>query len=382
MQCDRTTLEHAASNSGKIHAPDDRLDIVRFSAPPPLGMDRMKSIRLVVEEAAEARTDMRAWKMVGLAALAIFIAADPWIASARADKMVVVPPGNRSHVQPTIPTASAQRTRAFNTTYEAKYAQIIALLGREKTLMAQIHKAAEAYDIDPIHIVGALVGEHTYNVSAVGSAQTYYVKALAYANADFVFRYKGVSLQTFLDRPEFAHCKAETGSAALWNCRDQVWQDAFRGKTVDGVAYEPVTFQRAFFQPFYAGQTFGFGQISPLTALEVTDLVHKVSGLPKLTTDKPQAIYRDIMDPDRSIIYIAAIVRDSIDAYAEQGYDISRNPGITATLYNVGQPRRRAAELRATAGRKAQKLPVENYYGWLVNEKLDELETLLNQHTQ
>ena len=325
---------------------------------------------------------MRAWKIVSLAAIATFIAAGPWVASARADKMVVVPPGNRSHVQPTIPTASAQRTRAFNTTYEAKYAQIIALLGREKPLMAQIRKAAAAYDIDPIHIVGALVGEHTYNVSAVGSAQTYYVKALAYANADFVFRYKGVSLQTFLDRPEFAHCKAETGSAALWNCRDQVWQDAFRGKTVDGVAYEPVTFQRAFFQPFYAGQTFGFGQISPLTALEVTDLVHKVSGLPKLTADKPQAIYRDIMDPDRSIIYIAAIVRDSIDAYAEQGYDISRNPGITATLYNVGQPRRRAAELRATAGRKAQKLPVENYYGWLVNDKLDELKALLGPHTQ
>lgn len=325
---------------------------------------------------------MRAWKLLCLTIIAATMTAGPSVVSARADKMVVVPPGNRFQVQPKIPAASAQRTRAFNTTYDAKYAQIIALLSREKPLMAQIQKAAKAYDIDPIHIVGALVGEHTYNVSAVGNAQTYYVKALAYANADFAFRYKGVSLQTFLDRPEFAHCKTETGSAALWNCRDQIWQDAFRGKVVDGVAYEPVTFQRAFFQPFYAGQTFGFGQISPLTALEVTDLVHKVSGFPTLTADKPQAIYRDIMDPDRSIIYIAAIVRDSVDAYAEQDYDISRNPGITATLYNVGQPRRRAAELRAAAGQKGQKLPVENYYGWLINEKLDELKALLGQHTQ
>ncbi|WP_412535257.1 DUF1402 family protein [Mesorhizobium sp. BAC0120] len=302
--------------------------------------------------------------------------------SAHADSIVVVPPGNRSATQPPIPNASAQRTHAFNTTYEAKYGQIVALLRKEKPLMTSIRKTAADYEIDPIHIVGALVGEHTYNVSAVGTAQTYYVKALAYANADLAFRYKGMSLQPFLERPEFAPCSAQRGSAAQWSCRDQVWQDFFRGKTVDGVSYEPVTFQRAFFQPFYAGQTFGFGQISPLTALQVTDLVHEVSGLPKLSPDKPQAIYRDIMDPERSVIYIAAVVRDAIDAYAAQGYDISGNPGITATLYNVGQPRRRAAELRAAAKSGTRRLPAENYYGWLVNEKLPELQGLLDGATQ
>ncbi|MCE3544007.1 DUF1402 family protein, partial [Escherichia coli] len=87
-------------------------------------------------------------------------------------------------------------------------------------LVAQIKDAARAYHIDPIHIVGALVGEHTYNVSAVGKVQTYYVKALAYANADFSFRYKGVTIQAFVKRPEFAACAALTASAELWNCRD------------------------------------------------------------------------------------------------------------------------------------------------------------------
>lgn len=65
-------------------------------------------------------------------------------------------------------------------------------------------------------------------------------------------------------------------------------------------------FRRAARQPF--------GQVSPLTALGVTDLVNKVSGLPKLTPSKPQTIYRDVMAPDRSIVYIAAIVRDAISA--------------------------------------------------------------------
>jgi Protein of unknown function (DUF1402) len=328
---------------------------------------------------------MKAWNRLWLTvALAAALVAGSLAAGAvQADAMVVVPAGNRSATQPPIPNTSALRARAFNTTYEAKYEQIIALLRRETKLMAQIKKAAAAYGIDPIHVVGALVGEHTYNVSAVGTVQTYYVKALAYANADFAFRYKGVTVQTFLERPEFSRCASEKGSAELWSCRDQVWDEAFRGKTVDGVAYEPLSFQRAFFQPFYAGQTFGLGQISPLTALEVTDMVNKVSGFDKLTPDRPQAIYRDIMDPDRGVIYIAAIVRDAIDAYAARGFDISGNPGITATLYNVGQPRRRAAQLRAAvASGGDRKLPVENYYGWLINDRLDQLKGLLGTTTQ
>jgi len=302
----------------------------------------------------------------------------PFGIEAEADKLVVVPPGNRSEAQPPIPNASALRAQAFNTTYDAKYEQIVSLLKRETRLMAHIRKTAAAYGIDPIHIVGALVGEHTYNISAVDTVQTYYVKALSYANADFSFRYQGVPVQTFLQRPEFAACASLPGSALVWSCRDQVWEDSFRGRTVDGVRYEPVTFQRAFFQPFYAGQTFGLGQISPLTALQVTDLVNKVSGLPKLTPDHPQAIYRDIMDPDRGVIYIAAILRDAIDAYAEHGFDISGNPGITATLYNVGQPRRRAAELQRAAASGTRKFPAENYYGWLVNDRLGELRQLLD----
>lgn len=325
---------------------------------------------------------MKMWKRLSLIMLASAISAGSWSAPARADKMVVVPPGNRSATQPRIPNTSALRTQAFNTTYDAKYQQIFDLLQREKKLMAQIKKAATTYQIAPIHIVGALVGEHTYNVSAIGTAQTYYLKAMSYAKADFAFNYKGMSVQKFLSRPEFKNCTAQKNSGALWSCHDRVWEKAFRGKTVDGVSYETVTFQRAFFQPFYAGQTFGLGQISPLTALHVTDLVNKVSGFPKLSPDRPQAIYRDIMDPDRSIIYIAAILRDAIDAYAEQGFDITGNPGITATLYNVGQPRRRAAELRASTQGGPRKLPTENYYGWLVNTKLDDLKTLLAGKTQ
>ncbi|GMB83374.1 DUF1402 family protein [Shinella zoogloeoides] len=297
---------------------------------------------------------------------------------ALARQIVVVPAGNRSAEQPAIPQASALRTKASNTTYEEKFEKTVAFLKGDPALLDKIRHASAAYGVDPIHVVGAIVGEHTFNVSVVDRVQTYYVKALSYAALDISFSYKGTSLQAFLKRPEFQPCAALKDSSAVWSCRDEVWDEAFRGRTVDGIAYEAISFQRAFFQPFYAGQTFGLGQISPLTALQVTDLVHRVSGLPALTADRPQDIYRDVMDPDRSILYIAAIVRDAIDAYRDQGFDISGNPGITATLYNVGQPHRRAAQLRAAADAGTRRLPTENYYGWLINDRLQVLQGILD----
>ncbi|MES0100881.1 DUF1402 family protein [Mesorhizobium sp. M0019] len=304
-------------------------------------------------------------------------------APAVAQTVTVVPTGNRLAEQPVIPRASALRSKAFNTTYEEKYRAITALLRDDRKLVGKIRKAALAYGIDPIHIVAALVGEHTYNISVVDSVQTYYVKALAYADLKFSFSYRGTPVQSFVQRPEFASCSSLESSALIWSCRDQVWEETFRGRKVDGVDHEPITFQRAFFQPFYAGQTFGLGQISPLAALQVTDMVSRVSKLPRLSPDRPQAIYRDVMDPDRSLVYIAAIIRDSIDAYREQGFDISGNPGITATLYNVGQPRRRARELRqAVTDKTGRTLPVENYYGWLINDRLEVLKALLTDGTK
>ena len=111
-------------------------------------------------------------------------------------------------------------------------------------------------------------------------------------------------------------------------------------------------------------------------------MVSSVSGLPKLDAHDPNRVYETIMDPDLTLPYVAATLKKSIDSYRIiAGFDISQNPGITATLYNVGNPEARAYALKAendrrlTAG-EPPKLPEENYYGWLVNEKLPELSAL------
>jgi hypothetical protein len=293
-----------------------------------------------------------------------------------------VPPGNRSVEQPDVPGASSRRTQALRTTYEAKYRKVYALLRNDGALRRKIGEAARAYGIDPMHIVGAIVGEHTYNVDAYDRLQTYYVKAAAYLRSSLSFSHDGEDVSDFVRRPQFSACASLRDSYDLWTCREDVWNADFRGRTVGGSRFPDKRFSAVFFQPLYAGQTFGLGQLNPLTALQVSDIVHQVSGLPRLDAAKPNDVYETIMDPDLTLAYVAATLKKSIDAYRDiAGFDISRNPGVTATLYNLGNPEARARALRAEnqqlrAAGQSERLPQENYYGWLVNDRLPELQGL------
>ena len=90
------------------------------------------------------------------------------------------------------------------------------------------------------------------------------------------------------------------------------------------------------------------------------------------------------MNPDTSLLYVAANIRVSIDMYKRiAGIDISKNPGVTATLYNLGDAATRARESRAVNDARATKgqppvYPQENFYGWLVNDREAELRKLVS----
>ena len=299
--------------------------------------------------------------------------------SAHAAGLLTVPAGNRNAEQPDVPGASVRRTHGTNSTFERKYQKVRELLATDKRLMSKIRSVSSAYGIAPIHVIGALVGEHTYNVDAYDGLQSYYVKAASYAGESFRFAYNGEGIDDFVARPQFAKCNGKSDSYSLWTCREDVWEDDFRGKTVDGKSFPNNRFSAVFFQPFYAGQTFGLGQVNPLTALMMSDMLTRVSGVPKLDEKKAGDVYKAIMDPDISLALVAAVIRRSIDDYRSiAGMDISGNPGITATLYNLGDTRHRAAALAAKNKESGQTVwPEENYYGWLINDKLDDLKSLL-----
>ncbi len=298
-------------------------------------------------------------------------------------EIVVVPPGNRSATQPAISVSSVVRTAETKGTFDQKYRAIYDQLAANRELIQKIEKAAAVYGIDPIHMIGGIIGEHTYNVDAMDTLQGYYVKALAYLGANLRFAYDGEDVRDFVKRPQFAKCDTAGDDYDLWTCRQDIWRDEFQGKTVDGKAFPNDRFQRVFFQPYFAGQTFGLGQLSPLTALSVSDVVTVRSGLPDLSLDHPNEVYRAVMDPDMSLNYMAAVIAHDIAAYRQYaGFDISGNPGITATLYNLGDATDRARVLGADNAKRRAKgqrilYPQENYYGWLVNARVDELRKLL-----
>jgi hypothetical protein len=293
-----------------------------------------------------------------------------------------VPEGNRNVEQPGIPAASTKRTAALKSSFETKYQKVLALLKSDNKLRSKIKTISAQYGISPLHMAGAIVGEHTYNVDAYDRLQTYYVKALNYVASDIVFENNGEAVVDFVARPQFESCQSLINSEALWTCRERIWNAQFRGKVIDGTEFPNSRFSAAFFQPFYSGQTFGIGQMSPLTALQMSDRVNRVSGLPKLDVKDAKEVYRTIMDPDLTLPYMAATIADSIEAYKKTaGFDISNNPGLTATLYNLGDPGARAAALagenkQLKQNGKPEKLPEENYYGWLVNDKIEDLKSL------
>lgn len=298
---------------------------------------------------------------------------------------VKVPAGNQNAEQPAVPGASQRRTRAKKTSFDKKYEKVLALLQTDKKLQQRIEKSAKAYGIDPVHIAGALVGEHTYNVDVLDRLQTYYVKARSYGEEKFRFEHEGENIRDFLKREQFADCVDLKDSVSVWTCREAVYNEHFRGKTVDGTSYPKDRFSRVFFQPFLAGQTFGLGQVNPLTALKVSDRVRKVSGGRRLNENRAADLYRAIMRPDDSLNFVAAIIAQAIDDYKSLAdFDISANPGLTATLYNLGDSRARAAALaaenkkRVAAGKKPR-LPMENYYGWLVNDRVEDLRAIFGE---
>ncbi len=297
-----------------------------------------------------------------------------------APDIIVVPASYHAKTQPPVAVQSFLLTlMQQGGNWDDKYRHVVNVLATDKRLMGNLKKAAQVYGVDPVDIVGAIVGEHTFNMNVFDTLQSYYVKALQYMNnKTLTFQYNGELARDFFKRPQFATCEAMADNFDKWDCRETVWNRQFAGR-----GWPPTRLNRVFFAPAHAGQTFGIGQIGPVVALSVTDLVHAKSGLPLLSIDNAPQVFSQIMNPDDSMFYIAAAIRRSIDAYKRvAGFDISANAGVVATLYNLGDPVTRATDLKAINDQRAKKgqapqWPQENFYGWFINEKVGDLNKLV-----
>ena len=106
--------------------------------------------------------------------------------------IIVVPAGHLSKTPPKVYSGSRVLTGLGGGSFATKYKKVYALFKNDPRLVAKIKKAAAAYGIDPIHIIGAIVGEHTFNIDTYDTLQTYYVKALQYVdNTSLTFSFHG-----------------------------------------------------------------------------------------------------------------------------------------------------------------------------------------------
>lgn len=119
------------------------------------------------------------------------------------------------------------------------------------------------------------------------------------------------------------------------------------------------------------GKTFsiGLGQINVSTAQSVESLAAKIE---KRKVRSANEIAEALLTPEGAFTYAAAIVRTAQDDYKGHGIDISKDPDILVTLYNLGGSKEKAQH----AARNRQK-PRPNYFGFFVNQNLDLLSDTL-----
>ena len=295
--------------------------------------------------------------------------------------IIVVPPGNHAKQQPKVFAGSSlltgdPRLRRLQATSTSK---VYGLFSQDKALVAKIKKAAAAYGIDPMHIIGAIVGEHTYNIDTFDTLQTYYVKALEYADPKSLsFAYQRRDAAQLFARPQFAACAVDED--ATTNCgtagrRCGTRRSTARSSTAS--AFRPTAAPRLLPAGGYAGQTFGIGQLSPVAALMVTDVVHAKSGLPLLSIDNAPQVYQQIMNPDTVGLSTSRRNIRVVDRPLQQHRRLRHfqeprphRHALQSRQCRDPRPPAQGRQRRAARPRASRpQFPQENFYGWLINDE-------------
>ena len=114
----------------------------------------------------------------------------------------------------------------------------------------------------------------------------------------------------------------------------------------------------------------GLGQIKPDVAQGVEEIVAKKEGRAARSLGQ---IAEALKNPYESLKYAAAIVRDGQDAYKARGFDISKDPALLTTVYNLG-----GAPTRADEAKAQNRMPRVNFFGFFVDENRGAIDEIVN----
>ncbi|MEM7645898.1 MAG: DUF1402 family protein [Pseudomonadota bacterium] len=114
--------------------------------------------------------------------------------------------------------------------------------------------------------------------------------------------------------------------------------------------------------------SFGFGQMHMGAALLADKKVAEIEKVPARDLD---SVRMAMFTPLETLRLIAATLRIAQDEYLKKGVDISKQPEILVSLYNLGKISKRAERI------KAGHQPKPNYFGIYFKYKLRDIENLI-----
>jgi hypothetical protein len=267
-----------------------------------------------------------------------------------------------------LPRTSADRTALSKSLGPRKIPEIMKALEAEG-LIKEAVRVAKRFGIDPLHILGPIVGENTFNGFIDRTIQNHYHQMFAQSDIETMSR-----KMTQLTRAADGNGCFTAPISNYWKWRCLLFYSTFdnsNGGMMSGGFYS-----------LKGSGTFGIAQMQPFLLWSLNDIVSQKMGYKKFDITDLESPMRIIFDNRQMLAYLAANAVVSIEVYKMvAGVDISDNPGLTTTLYNVGDEYRRAYnfnELRARS--KRAELPKVNYLGWYVNNFEVEIRAYLRKY--
>lgn len=260
-----------------------------------------------------------------------------------------------------------------------KFSTVVATLKKDH-VFEKIAQIAPKYGISPESVAACIIGEHVFNVSIVDSFQSYFISIYS----KWLDKHNSIEhvYLDYLKEPEVAKIldSKDLTDYEKWDTIFDIYNQKYRGRK----EYPNSNFLFTFFNPYGAGLTYGLGQLSPIRVLLTNDIAVKMGHMKKIEPNDTPALYFATLDVDTNINYVSATVVASIVNYKKYAnFDISHNIGVIATLYNLGNEKKRAIELEKMNEKLIQEnkpiqYPHENFYGWYMNKKENDIKKLFN----
>lgn len=265
----------------------------------------------------------------------------------------------------------------LNTQVRAKNS-LAKVQGVLRQMSSAIKQGARPFpDVEPIHIAAAIAGEHAINVGAADSVQNARLHLAHWLN-----KYVSADITVFdlIKQGKYQGCNS-MNNYDFWYCVATIWD----GKT--GASNSSFRkFLHEYFNPNGVGKTFGVGQMSPVRAMMMDDMMKQYQ--PSLTLNFRKdgdiaRVYDSILDYEKVVYFIGASIQFSINIYRRTArFDISKNPEITSTLYNIGNEKNNAYELyskNVALIKKGQPIisPAPNSLGVWVLKNLDGIQAAI-----